>query len=158
MLEAELAVLTDELARQDVDAARTRAALQAWNERYAARRSYLVSRPNGAELVRLDVLFCYIEGLARYVEGVYLVDARYHLHDDSRIDPTFKNFSGFEDRGYTGMPSRQMSSEYYYALGMHIALLLDRLTPEWVHTVHATPDWLVGTAVGIARELAPNRG
>jgi hypothetical protein len=152
MLEAEHAVLANEAARSDVDVVRAQAALRAWHERYQVRRSYLLARSEGAELVRLDERLCYIEGLARYVEALYLVDARYHLHDANAPDPSFRNFSDFVGRGYAGMPNRGLSSEYYYVLGLHLALILDRVAPDWFHTVNAAPAYLVGTASRIARE------
>lgn len=152
MLHVEYAVLADEVVRRDSDDARTRAALRTWDDHYQVRRSYLSALPKGPQLVRLDALLCYVEGLARYVEGMYLVDARYHLQADGANDPSFKHFSEYEGCGYAGMPNRQLSAEYYYALGMHIALLLDRLTPDWSQRVHAAPEWVVGTASASARE------
>jgi hypothetical protein len=152
MLEAEHALLADEVTRPAVDRVRAHATLRAWHERYQSRRNYLLARPGGAELVRLDEVLCYVEGLARYVEGLYLVDANYHLYDADVTDPSFRNFSDFVSRGYAGMPNRGLSSEYYYSLGMHIALLLDRTHPEWFRTVHAVPGYLVGTASRLAQD------
>jgi hypothetical protein len=152
MLEAEHALLEAEVARSDVDTARAAATLRDWNEAYQARRRYLIERTGGAELVRLDEVLCYVEGLARYVEAQYLVDPRYHLQDASAADPDFKNFSDFAGRGYAGMPNSGLSAEYYYALGMHIALLLDRRSPDWYRTVQTVPGYLVGAASLLANE------
>ena len=153
MLEAEHALLAAEAARPDVDVARARATLRDWNQAYGIRRHYLMERTGGAELVRLDELLCYVEGLARYVEAQYLVNPGYHPQVTRAPDPSFKNFSDFVGRGYAGMPNRGLSAEYYYALGMHIALVLDRSAPDWYLTVHTDPGYLIGCASRLAREL-----
>jgi hypothetical protein len=49
------------------------------------------------------------------------------------------------------MPNRQLDAQYYYALGFHLALLLERVDPSWKRSVHDEPDWLVGTVVRLTR-------
>jgi hypothetical protein len=152
LVEAEHALLVAEVARPIASAQRARATLRGWKQAYDVRRNYLLRRAGGAELVRLDELLCYVEGLARYVEAQYLVDPDYHPQDASAVDPSFRNFSDFAGRSYAGMPNRNLSSEYYYALGMHIALVLDRGAPDWYHTVQSAPGFLVGLASLLANE------
>jgi hypothetical protein len=60
-------------SRASVDA---RDVLRRWRVLYKRRRDYLNGLPDGALLVRADVVYSYVEGVARYVENMFLVDPR----------------------------------------------------------------------------------
>jgi hypothetical protein len=125
-------------------AASARDALTIWLERYALRRALLASKPKGAALVGADSVFTYVEGAARFVESQYLVDGTQHPSSAPTADPLFRSYVGFLNRGYSGMPNKQMDAEYFYAIGFHLCLLLDRFDPTWKSQVHADPDGVIG--------------
>lgn len=126
------------------DAALAREALAAWLERYTLRRAALAKRPTAATLIATDSLFTYVEGAARYVESQYLVDAAQHPSPPPSSDPLFRNYSGFDGLGYAGMPNKQMDAEYFYAIGFHLCVLLERVDPSWKSRVHADPEGVIG--------------
>jgi hypothetical protein len=124
------------------DAARS--ALAAWLARYDLRRAWLAKQANGAALVRSDTLFSYIEGAARFVESQFLVDASQHPAGVLTSDPLARGYERFAGRGYAGMPNKQMDSEYFYAIGFHLCVLLERIDPGWKSRVHADPESIFG--------------
>jgi hypothetical protein len=126
------------------DRDQARAALATWLDRYTARRAVLASRPNAGALTTSDILFTYVEGIARYVESQYLVDSTQHPQQPPAADPLFRNYAKFDGRGYPGMPNTQMEAEYFYAIGFHLAVLLDRVDPTWKQRVHADPEGVIG--------------
>jgi hypothetical protein len=127
-----------------------RRALRVWYALYRKRRADLSARANGAALLRSDVTFTYLEGLARYVESTFLVDTTLHPPATLRGDPRFDNFAKYAAGGYAPMPNRQLDAQYYYAIGFHLALLLDRVDPSWRQRVATQPDWLIGVAASLA--------
>jgi hypothetical protein len=143
LVDAEYAQLVA-AAWSDPDPTQARAALSAWLERYATRRALLEKQPNAAALVATDSLFTYIEGAARYVESQYLVDAAQHPASAPAKDPLFRSYVGFAGRGYAGMPNKQMDAEYFYAIGFHVCVLLERIDPTWKSRVHADSDGVIG--------------
>lgn len=148
LVEREYTLLAQEAAQQAVDVTQSSHVLHHWRESYAARRDYLSTLPDGPELTQLDVIFTYLEGVARYVENDYLVDARLHIREPS-ADPHFHGFARTEAKGYAGMANKALSVRYVYPLGMHLALLLDRVDPSWTQRVHEHRELLIGTAVTI---------
>jgi hypothetical protein len=136
-------------------AASARDALAAWLERYALRRALLATKPNGGALVEADSVFTYVEGAARFVESQYLVDATQHPSSLPTADPLFRSYVGFLNRGYSGMPNKQMDAEYFYAIGFHLCVLLDRLDPRWKSQVHADPDGVIGRVRAAAASAEP---
>jgi hypothetical protein len=48
------------------------------------------------------------------------------------------------------MPVKGLSSEYYYAIGMHLALLGERIAPDWAADVVRDADWIIGRACLLA--------
>ncbi len=125
-----------------------------WLERYRKRSEGLASRPRGAQLLRADGLFMYVEGVARYVESRFLVDFAQHPKAALARDPKFRNYDRFAGRGYAGMPNKQLDQEYYYAIGFHVCVLLDRVDPSWKARVHATPAFLAGVTRAVLASSA----
>jgi len=155
LVEREYQILSLAAAR---DAALTpeaaRAALQQWSASYEERRAQLDKR-GGEALVRADVALTYVEGTARYVEAEFLSDARFHAPvppggssgASLAADPHFQNYHPFSEKGgYDGLVQRKLGTRYYYSLGMHLALVLDRADATWKARVSEEPEWLIGLA------------
>jgi hypothetical protein len=135
-----------EAAASTPDRPRARRALQRWRTRYAARRAYLAARPDGDQLVRADRVFTYLEGVARYVESRFLVDRALRPARSMVGDSDFHGFERYASGDYAAMQNRQLDAEYDYALGFHLALLLDHADPSWKERVHTLPGALVELA------------
>lgn len=155
LVEAEYQVLVAAAAR---DAALTvddaRRALATWRTANDARRAHLEEK-GGAALIRADAAFTYIEGTGRYTEVKFLSEPRLHPARPLTGDPQFRGFASFpQAQGYEGLVQRKLGARYYYAIGMHLALVLDRAQPDWKASVADTPEWIVGLARG---QAAPSR-
>jgi hypothetical protein len=135
------------------DAART--ALARWLGQYEARHAWLAKQVNGATLIRADTLFTYIEGAARFAESWFLVDASQHPTDVLKSDPLSRGYDRFSGRGYAGMPNKQMDADYFYAIGFHLCVLLERIDPGWKSRVHADPDYIFGQVRAVLRATRP---
>lgn len=117
-------------------------------ERFSAVHSTLFpsKQHNPETLETVDTTYLYIEGVARYVENIFTVNPELQAPIELlEHDQRFSGFSQSAGRGYEGMWSRTIpqGGKYYYALGLHLGLLLDRVTPEWTQTVHENPRWLI---------------
>lgn len=119
-------------------------ALRDWTKLYAERRANLEARSNGPAMVRADSVFTYLEGVARYVENRFLVDPKYHPNLTVTHDARFHSFRAHLNKGYEGMPAKRLGARYYYALGMHLGLVLDRVDSSWTQRVHDDPDFIIG--------------
>jgi hypothetical protein len=146
-VEREYALLVQAVSHASLTPSAAQAALRAWLGLYRKRRADLAARTDGAALVRSDSLFTYLEGVARYAESSFLVNAAQHPPGSISGDDRFHGFAKWAGGGYAEMPNRQLDAQYYYALGFHLGLLLDRVDPTWKRSVHDEPDWLVGTVV-----------
>src|SRR6185312_13880048 len=116
--------------------------------RYRHRAETLRDRP---QLIADDALFSYIEGGARFVESQFLEDPS--LHPPAHLlasDPRFHNYELFVGQGYAGSPNRQLDDHYFYAIGYHLCVLLDRSDPSWRSRVHDREHFLVD----VVREVA----
>jgi hypothetical protein len=133
-------------ARAPLTQPETRQALRAWRNLYRQRRAQLAAQTQGEKLIESDSLFTYLEGVARYVESTFLVEAGQHPSSTIAGDARFHRFAKWENLGYAAMPNRQLDPEYYYALGFHLGLLLDRIDPNWKRDVAAEAGWLLGVA------------
>jgi hypothetical protein len=147
LVEHEYGVLSAAAAR---DAALSpeaaRVALQSWSSMYAERRAQL-HKLGGDALVRADVMLTYVEGTARYAEAKFLSEARFHSSLSLEADPHYESFRRFTAKpGYQGLALRALGPRYVYALGMHLALVLDRADPTWKKRVSEEPEWLVSLA------------
>jgi hypothetical protein len=120
------------------------AALRAWHAQYRKRRALLAARPQGASLIERDRVFTYLEGVARYVESDFLDRADQHPKRIIPDDPRFHAYADFLGRGYAASPNRQLDDQYYYAIGYHLCVLLQRADPEWRDHVQAQPGLLLG--------------
>ncbi|HKU41304.1 MAG TPA: hypothetical protein VJR89_24240 [Polyangiales bacterium] len=125
-------------------AGEARRALATWLAAYQRRVALLRAKPDGAELARSDALFTYVEGVARYVESQYLVDAVQHPRAPVPNDPRARGYARFAGLGYAGMPNKQLDPEYYYAIGFHLCVLLERAAPGWRERVHEAPSYVIG--------------
>jgi hypothetical protein len=146
-VEQEYALLVAAAANPEMSGAEARSVLRKWANLHAKRQKLLRPPAQGEHLQRADVVYTYVEGVARYVENRFLVDAAYHPAASVAGDPRFSRFNAHEHKGYEGMMSRKLGPRYFYALGMHLALLLDRIAPDWKQRVHAEPDLLIGLAL-----------
>jgi hypothetical protein len=144
LVDHEYAQLVAATWQPDLDAPQARRALAGWYQLYRKRRANLAPRARGSTLIEIDSAFTYVEGIARYVESSFLLDATQHPPQPIVGDPLFSGFAKWEGRGYGAMPNRQLDPEYYYALGFHLALLLDRAEPSWKQRVPFAPSWLIG--------------
>lgn len=151
----EYRLLVAEASSPEPSAAGARRALASWQRLYGARRAALLARRDGPALVEADSLFTYVEGLARYVESVFLIDPTQRPDRAIPQDPRFHAFERFAAGVYGSTNNRQLDRQYYYAIGFHLALLLDRAAPDWKRCVHAEPDLLIGLS---ARVLATPAG
>lgn len=99
-----------------------------------------------------EITYLYIEGVARYLENVYTVSASQQPPAALLQDPRFRAFADSIGQGYAGMWNRQIpQGKYYYALGLHLGLLLDRIDPSWTQTVHLKPRWLLDSVTEASR-------
>ena len=142
--------LLERAARRTLDPAAARRELRAWSALQRARAGDLCARPDGAALLRADRVFTYLEGLGRYVESRFLVDPALRPERELLDDPEFGSFHRYRGGGYEVMQNRQLDPDYPYAIGFHLALLLDRVDPTWRARVHVHD----GLLLGLAHELA----
>jgi hypothetical protein len=142
LVEGEYRLLVNAAARS-TDRPHARRALQQWRTRYAARRALLTARAGGEQLVRADRVFTQLEGVARYVESRFLIDLSLHPTLAPRGDPDFRGFARYAKGDYAAMQNRQLDAEYDYAIGFHLALLLDRIDPTWQDRIHRDPAALI---------------
>jgi hypothetical protein len=159
LVEQEYQILSAAAAR---DAALTaeaaRSALAQWSTAYARRREQLRAK-GGDQLVRADVALTYVEGTARYVEARFSVDPQLHASTSLETDTHFHHYQTFPGKpGYEGLPQRKLGPRYFYAIGLHLSLLLDRADPSWKARVSEQPEWLVGLAQNLARSQPEARG
>jgi hypothetical protein len=143
LVEREYALLVA-AALKPPQAETARRALRAWQALYRKRRANLAARSGGAGVVERDLLFSYLEGVARYVESTFLEHAPDHPNRGIANDPRFHDYTAFLDRGYAASPNRQLDDAYYYAIGYHLCVLLERIDPAWPARASSQPEWLVG--------------
>jgi hypothetical protein len=134
-----------------LDPASARRALLQWLRSYHQRSARVAQRPDGAQLLQDERVFTYLEGVARFVESDFLVDAAQHPVGSLAGDPQFHGFEAFLGRGYSVSPNRQLDRDYYYAIGYHLCVLLARADPSWQRRVDTEPGWLIG----LIERLAP---
>jgi hypothetical protein len=120
------------------------AALRAWHAQYRKRRALLAARQDGASLIERDRVFSYLEGVARYVESDFLDRADQHPQRSIPGDPRFHDYVDFVGRGYVASPNRQLDEQYYYAIGYHLCVLLQRIDPSWPEHVQTQEGLLLG--------------
>ena len=134
-----------EAARSAHEPAAIRKALRDWQRMYLQRRASLAARSGGAALIEQDAAFSYLEGVARFVESDFLANAAQHPDAAGLADdPRFRAYQMFLNQGYLGSPNRQLDTQYYYAIGYHLTLLLARVDPNWQSKLRG-PGWLFGS-------------
>lgn len=129
-----------------------RSVLANWSKLYDQRQSSLRGL-GGDVLARTDLVYLYLEGAARYAESMFIAEPRLRATSSIANDPYFTSFAG-RGRKYAQLSNRKMGTKYYYSLGYHLGLVLDRADPSWKARVSETPDWIVG----LAREQAALAG
>lgn len=144
-IEREYALLTQAAERDPHDRRSARQGLRTWLAAYARRAPQL-----SAAAREDDALFSYIEGVARFVESDFLDNAAQHPPRAPANDPRFHDYALFRGRGYDGSPNRQLDEQYFYAIGYHLCVLLERLDPTWKARVHTVPRWLFGVVEQVA--------
>jgi hypothetical protein len=117
-------------------------ALRSWRALYRERIRSISARSDKATLIEDDALFTYLEGVARYVESDFLDNRAQHPATLPHDDPRFHRFDQFLDRGYRASPNRQLDTQYVYAIGYHLCVLLDRIDKNWQKSVHTRSQWL----------------
>ena len=147
LVEREYALLTKAAERAPDDRRSARQALRAWLALYTRRAQQLGTR---AQLAQDDALFSYLEGVARFVESDFLDNASQHPAFTPPSDARFHHYALFRGRGYLGSPNRQLDEQYFYAIGYHLCVLLERLDPSWKQRVHTQSRWLVDVAQQVA--------
>jgi hypothetical protein len=154
-IEREYALLSQAAARDARDKAAARQALRSWWALYLKRNQGLAR--TGVDVTRViadDALFSYLEGVARFVESDFLANTAQHPPEPTTHDARFRAYAEFVGRDYAGSPNRQLDSQYFYAIGYHLCVLLERLDPRWKNSVHTRSHWLLG----VVRELAVDDG
>ena len=149
LVEHEYTLLVQSAERAATDRRSARQALRAWLGAYAQREPLLRAQ----QLVQDDALFSYIEGVARFVESDFLDNPAQQPALALPSDPRFHAYALFRGRGYAGSPNRQLDEQYFYAVGYHLCVLLERLDPSWKQRVHAQPRWLFD----VVRQVASAR-
>jgi hypothetical protein len=131
-------------AARDRDPAAPRLALRRWLGAYRARSRRVARRADGQRLLEAERVFMYLEGVARFVESDFLTNTAQHPPAGLEADPQFHRFAAFVGRGYLASPNRQLDAQYYYAIGYHLCVLLERIDPGWKQRVDKQEGWLIG--------------
>ena len=142
LIEREYALLVRAAQQPDSDKPAAKRALERWLTLYQQRIASLRNQPNAERLIEDDALFSYIEGVARFVESQFLAEPSLHPQTSLTTDPRFGGYAQFLDRGYVGSPNRQLDEHYFYAIGYHLCVLLDRLDTGWRTRVHTRRHFL----------------
>jgi hypothetical protein len=149
-VEREYELLTRAARFSPTDKLAARRALKRWLTLYDQRIAQLQHFPRREQLIADDALFSYLEGVARYVESQFLEDPSLHPAPALSADPRFGNYKLFLGKGYAGSPNRQLDAHYFYAIGYHLCVLIDRLDPSWRSAVHKRKNFLFD----VVREVA----
>jgi hypothetical protein len=147
LIEREYALLTRAAQQSESDKPAAKQALKRWLTLYQQRIASL-----SEQLIEDDALFSYIEGVARFVESQFLAEPSLHPQTSLASDPRFDHYVQFLDRGYAGSPNRQLDEHYFYAIGYHVCILLDRLDSSWRTRVHTRQHFLYD----LVRDVAAN--
>jgi hypothetical protein len=150
LIEREYALLSRAAQSDPEDKRAARRALRQWLTLYQQRIDSLAEHPRAKQLIADDVLFSYLEGVARHVESQFLREPSLHPPMSLDADPRFDHYRQFLGRGYVGSPNRQLDEHYFYAIGYHLCVLLDRLDTGWRTRVHTRDRFLYD----LVRELA----
>jgi hypothetical protein len=149
----ELKLMSDAL-QSGLDATSARATLVAWLEMRRTRIETFSSTYPDGDLEKDDMVYTYIEGVARYVENTFMVRENLHPSIQLEGDPRFTDFEDMKGKGYEGMWQKDVPAggKYYYPLGLHVGLLLDIVEPTWTQRVHEHPRWIVGLVEDIVTQ------
>lgn len=142
LIEREYALLVRAAQQPAADKRAAKQGLARWLTHYQQRTTSLRDHPNAEQLIADDALFSYIEGVARFVESEFLADPRLQPQTSLASDPRFDRYAQFRVRGYAGSPNRQLDEHYFYAIGYHLCVLLDRLDSSWRTRVHTRDRFL----------------
>jgi len=154
-IEREYALLSQAAARDARDKPAAYQALRSWWALYLKRNQWLDRAGiDAARVIADDALFSYIEGVARFVESDFLANTAQHPPEPTTRDARFHAYEEFVGRDYSASPNRQLDSQYFYAIGYHLCVLLERVDPRWKSSVHTRSHWLLG----MVRELAVKDG
>ncbi|HTU61056.1 MAG TPA: hypothetical protein VMF89_21530, partial [Polyangiales bacterium] len=142
LIEKEYTLLVRAAQQPPGDKPAAKQALKRWLTLYQQRVASLSARPEAKQLIEDDAVFAYIEGVARYVESQFLADPSLHPQVSLTSDPRFDHYEQFLDRGYAGSPNRQLDEHYFYAIGYHLCVLLERVDSSWRTRVHTREHFL----------------
>lgn len=138
LLAAEHRLLREGLSAGPLSSAEARALLQQWWVLYQQRLERFGAAFDG-HYAEWDAFWTFLEGTARYIESRLLIDPAWQ--------PPGMAANPLAQRGtYADLPpvNRSIAAHYYYAIGMHLAFVMDAIDPHWSDTVFSTPGWLVG--------------
>jgi hypothetical protein len=152
LIEREYALLVRAAQQPADDKRAAKQGLARWLAHYQQRTISLHDHPNAEQLIADDALFSYIEGVARYVESQFLAEPSLQPQTSLATDPRFDQYAQFRDRGYAGSPNRQLDQHYFYAIGYHLCVLLDRVDSSWRTRVHSRDRFLYD----LVRDVAAN--
>jgi hypothetical protein len=143
MLTREHRLLADALTQGPLTSEQAQRLLRQWLHLYEARQERFGTQLAG-QYRHWDAFWTFLEGTARYVESRLWLDAGWQAAGLS--DPHFTGFSQTRGQGYRALPgaNRAMGEAYFYAIGMHLAFVLDQWEPSWPQRVYTQPDWLIG--------------
>ncbi|MEY4579970.1 MAG: hypothetical protein RL701_4673, partial [Pseudomonadota bacterium] len=151
----EYSLLVTAAERAPEDRAAALRALRSWWSLYRKRVRYLQAH-HGSRVrdrtIEDDALFSYMEGTARFVESDFLANTSQHPRTSLTHDPRFHGYDQFIGRGYEGSPNRQLDTQYFYAIGYHVCVLLERVDPHWKYSVHTRSHQLFGIVSSLAAE------
>ena len=150
LVEREYALLVSAAERPPQDRRSARQALRAWLALHARRTRHLAQLQDAARLLEDDALFSYLEGAARFVESDFLDNVSQQPDTTPANDPRFRAYALFRGRGYAGSPNRQLDEQYFYAIGYHLCVLLERLDPGWKAHAHEAPQHLFSLVQQVA--------
>jgi hypothetical protein len=152
LVAGEYALLSAAAAHDADDRTAALRALRSWQTQYRKRSQFLTRRADAAHLLEDDALFSYLEGVARFVESDFLANRAQHPQANQLHDVRFHAYDQFLDRGYAGSPNRQLDTQYVYAIGYHLCILLERIDATWKTSVHTRSHWLYGSVEHLAAE------
>ncbi len=149
LLKQEHQLLANALSQPELSPNKARQVLQEWLKLYQQRLNLCSSCLDG-QYRHWDAFWTFLEGAARYVESKLLLDPvlQGNVSQINQTDPLFNAFATTRGKGYAALPesNRAIGQTYYYAIGMHLAFVLDQIDRKWPQRVFLQPNWLIGLA------------
>lgn len=144
LLAQEHRLLSQALRQQPLSCVAAQQALKQWKSLYQQRIQTFSAHFN-QRYIEWDAFWTFLEGTARYVESRFLLDRQWQPDPTLLPDPHFSAFKATQGKSYAALPpaNRSIAEHYFYAIGMHLAFLLDVLEPDWPMQVFQQEHWLI---------------